>query len=88
MLAWFYQGGGEALYAELTREVMKLNIVGMLAFPMPTQPLGFFKKEIKAPDDLKGVRYRTVGLAADLAREPFQRTLKRVFEAQQCLEAG
>ena len=25
--------------------------------------------EIKAPDDLKGVRYRTVGLAADLARE-------------------
>ena len=29
MLAWFYQGGGEALYAELTREVMKLNIVGM-----------------------------------------------------------
>ena len=69
MLAWFYQGGGEALYAELTREVMKLNIVGMLAFPMPTQPLGFFKKEIKAPDDLKGVRYRTVGLAADLARE-------------------
>jgi TRAP-type mannitol/chloroaromatic compound transport system substrate-binding protein len=68
MLAWFYQGGGEALYAELTREIMKLNTVGMLAFPMPNQPLGFFKKEIKTPDDLKGVRYRTVGLAAEIAR--------------------
>ena len=56
MLAWFYQGGGEALYAELTREVMKLNIVGMLAFPMPTQPLGFFKKEIKGLVD-EGVQY-------------------------------
>jgi TRAP-type mannitol/chloroaromatic compound transport system substrate-binding protein len=69
MLAWFYQGGGEALYGELTREIMKLNIVGMLAFPMPAQPLGFFKKEIRTPDDLKGVRYRTVGLAAELARD-------------------
>ena len=69
MLAWFYQGGGEALYAELMRDVMKLNIVGMLAFPMPTQPLGWFKKEIKTPDDMKGVRYRTVGLAAEISRD-------------------
>jgi len=69
MLGWFYQGGGAALYAELIRDIMKLNVVGMLAFPMPTQPLGWFKKEIKTPDDLKGVRYRTVGLAAELARD-------------------
>ena len=30
---------------------------------MPTQPLGWFKKEIKSGDDFKGMKYRTVGLA-------------------------
>ena len=36
---------------------------------MPTQPLGWFKKEIKAADDFKGMKYRTVGLSADLFKE-------------------
>ena len=60
-LAWFYYGGGEALYRELLNGILKLNLVGLLYFPMPTQPLGWFRKEIKSADDLKGVRYRTVG---------------------------
>jgi TRAP-type mannitol/chloroaromatic compound transport system substrate-binding protein len=33
---------------------------------MPTQPLGWFKKEVKSANDLKGLKYRTVGLAANL----------------------
>ena len=37
--------------------------------PMPTQPLGWFKKPIKSAADLKGLKYRTVGLAADLMQE-------------------
>jgi TRAP-type mannitol/chloroaromatic compound transport system substrate-binding protein len=65
-LAWFYRGGGEALYKELVNDVLKLNLVGFLYFPMPTQPLGWFKKEVKSADDLKGIKYRTVGLSADL----------------------
>jgi TRAP-type mannitol/chloroaromatic compound transport system substrate-binding protein len=68
-LAWFYRGGGEALYKELVNDVLKLNIVGFLYFPMPTQPLGWFKKEVKTADDLKGIKYRTVGLSADLFKE-------------------
>ena len=36
---------------------------------MPAQPLGWFKKEIKGADDLKGISYRTEGLAADVFRE-------------------
>ena len=36
---------------------------------MPTQPLGWFKKEIKSGDDFKGMKYRTVGLSADLFKE-------------------
>ena len=37
---------------------------------MPTQPLGWFKKgEIQKPEDLKGIKYRTVGLSADLFKQ-------------------
>ena len=68
-LAWFYRGGGEALYKELVNDVLKLNLVGYLYFPMPTQPLGWFKKEVKTADDLKNIKYRTVGLSADLFKE-------------------
>ena len=68
-LAWFYRGGGEALYKELVNDILKLNLVGFLYFPMPTQPLGWFKKEIKTADDLKGLKYRTVGLSADVFKE-------------------
>ena len=69
MLAWFYAGGGEALYKELVNDILKLNLVGFLYFPMPTQPLGWFKKEITSGDDFKGMKYRTVGLSADLFKE-------------------
>jgi TRAP-type mannitol/chloroaromatic compound transport system substrate-binding protein len=68
-LAWFYSGGGEALYKELVNDILKLNLVGFLYFPMPRQPLGWFNKEIKSGDDFKGLKYRTTGLAANLFRE-------------------
>jgi TRAP-type mannitol/chloroaromatic compound transport system substrate-binding protein len=69
MLGWFYWGGGEALYKELVNDILKLNLVGFLYFPMPTQPLGWFKKPVTGPDDLKNIKYRTVGLSADLFRD-------------------
>ncbi|MGH8661172.1 MAG: TRAP transporter substrate-binding protein [Burkholderiales bacterium] len=65
-IAWFYQGGGKALYDELVQKHLNLNVVGFLVFPMPTQPLGWFRKPIKDASGLKGLKYRTVGLAADL----------------------
>ena len=64
-LAWIYYGGGLELYNELLQN-LGLNLVGFFCMPMPTQPLGWFKKEIKSADDLVGLKYRTVGLAADL----------------------
>jgi TRAP-type mannitol/chloroaromatic compound transport system substrate-binding protein len=64
-LAWIYYGGGLEMYHELLKE-LGLNIVGFFAMPMPTQPLGWFKKQITSADDLVGLKYRTVGLAADL----------------------
>ena len=68
-LGWFHYGGGDKLYNELVNDILKLNVLGFLSAPMPTQPLGWFKKEIKSPDDLKNVKYRTVGLSADLFKE-------------------
>lgn len=68
-LGWMNYGGGYDLYNELVGGILKLNLVGFLTGPMPCQPLGWFKKEIKTADDLKGIKYRTVGLAADLFNE-------------------
>jgi len=66
MLSWFYQGGGRELYRELTQDTMGLNVVGLLGFPMPAQPFGWFKEPVNSVADIKGFKYRTVGLAADL----------------------
>jgi TRAP-type mannitol/chloroaromatic compound transport system substrate-binding protein len=67
-LAWIYRGGGLELYNELLPKI-NLDVVGFFALPMPTQPLGWFKKPITQASELKGLKYRTVGLAADLFQE-------------------
>src|SRR5688572_15972908 len=67
-LAWIYRGGGLALYNELLTK-LNLNVVGFFAMPMPTQPLGWFRKPITQASELKGLKYRTVGLAADLFQQ-------------------
>ncbi|MEB8385687.1 TRAP transporter substrate-binding protein [Rhodobacteraceae bacterium KMM 6894] len=66
MLSWFYEGGGQALYNELTQDIMGLDVVGYMGFPMFAQPFGWFKGEVNTVADLQGFKYRTVGLAADL----------------------
>jgi TRAP-type mannitol/chloroaromatic compound transport system substrate-binding protein len=67
-LAWIYRGGGLELYNELLGK-LNLDVVGFFAMPMPTQPLGWFKKPITSAAGLKGLKYRTVGLAADLFQQ-------------------
>ncbi|MCB1715838.1 MAG: TRAP transporter substrate-binding protein [Candidatus Competibacteraceae bacterium] len=66
ILAWIQYGGGQEMYRELIQDVLGLNLVGFFCMPMPTQPLGWFKKEITSVDDMKGLKYRTVGLATDV----------------------
>jgi TRAP-type mannitol/chloroaromatic compound transport system substrate-binding protein len=65
-LGWIHNGGGRELYNELQTEIMKVNVISFFAMPMPTQPLGWFKRPVKSASDLRGLKYRTVGLAADL----------------------
>ena len=54
MLSWFYAGGGQELYRELTQDIMKLNVVGFMGFPMFAQPFGWFKKPVTKASELKG----------------------------------
>ena len=45
-LGWIHNGGGRELFDELQTQIMKVNIVSFFAMPMPTQPLGWFKKPV------------------------------------------
>ena len=65
-LGWIHNGGGRELFDELQTKIMKVNIKSFFAMPHPTQPLGWFKRPVKSAGDIKGLKYRTVGLAADL----------------------
>lgn len=69
LLAWMAYGGGKALYDELYQDVLKLDVVGFLWGPMTTQPFGWFKRELKTRADIRGLKYRTVGLSIDLFTE-------------------
>jgi TRAP-type mannitol/chloroaromatic compound transport system substrate-binding protein len=68
MLGWIHYGGGKELFNELM-ESLGLNLVSFFNSPMPAQPLGWFKEEIKSSAQMKGLKYRTVGLAADVLNE-------------------
>jgi TRAP-type mannitol/chloroaromatic compound transport system substrate-binding protein len=65
LLAWHKFGGGKELLAKLYASI-NANVVSLPYGPMPTQPLGWFKKPITKADDLKGVKFRTVGISIDV----------------------
>lgn len=68
VLGWVHQGGGQELFDELMGS-LGLNVVSFFNSPMPAQPLGWFKEEIKDASQMEGLKYRTVGLAADVLLE-------------------
>jgi TRAP-type mannitol/chloroaromatic compound transport system substrate-binding protein len=68
LLAWHHFGGGEALLQEIYKAT-NIDVVSFLYGPMPTQPYGWFKKAISKVDDMKGMKFRTVGLAVDMYTE-------------------
>lgn len=60
---WFYDGGG----LELMQEVYsKHNMLAFLGGNTDVQMGGWFKKEIKSLDDLKGVNMRIVGFGGEV----------------------
>ncbi|MBI3575682.1 MAG: twin-arginine translocation signal domain-containing protein [Gammaproteobacteria bacterium] len=65
LLAWHKYGGGKELLAKLYQSI-GANVVSFPYGPMPTQPLGWFKKPITKAADFKGLKYRTVGISIDV----------------------
>ena len=68
LLGWIQYGGGMQLFNKLMG-TLGLNLVSFFNSPMPAQPLGWFKEQIKKSSQMKGLKYRTVGLAADVLGE-------------------
>ena len=65
LLAWHKYGGGRELLTKLYASI-GANVVSFPYGPMPTQPLGWFKKPITKNEDFKGLKYRTVGISIDV----------------------
>ena len=65
VLAWHNHGGGKALLDEIYAS-LSMDVVSYLYGPMPSQPFGWFKKPIAKAADIKGIKFRTVGLAVDM----------------------
>jgi len=65
LLAWHKYGGGKELLAEIYKGI-NADVVSFPYGPMPTQPFGWFKKPISKLSDMKGLKYRTVGISIDI----------------------
>ncbi|MCD6666104.1 TRAP transporter substrate-binding protein [Hydrogenophaga bisanensis] len=68
VLAWHNYGGGKELVEEIYKS-LNMDVQTFLYGPMPTQPLGWFKKPVAKVEDMKGLKFRTVGLAVDVFTE-------------------
>ena len=65
ILAWHKYGGGKELLNKIYNS-LGANVVSFPYGPMPTQPLGWYKKPVTKPEDFKGMKFRTVGISIDL----------------------
>jgi TRAP-type mannitol/chloroaromatic compound transport system substrate-binding protein len=65
LLSWHRYGGGKELLTKLYASI-GANVVSFPYGPMPTQPLGWFKRPVTRVEDFRGLKYRTVGISIDL----------------------
>src|SRR3990170_1435758 len=65
LLAWHKYGGGKELLNKLYNSI-GANVVSFPYGPMPTQPLGWFKKPLTKNEDFKGLKFRNVGISIDV----------------------
>ncbi len=61
---WMYHGGGQALYDEMYG---RFGIKPFLCGNSGPQWAGWFRNEINSVEDLKGMKFRTTGLASEMA---------------------
>ena len=65
LMAWHKYGGGKELLEKLYASI-GAHVVSFPYGPMPTQPLGWFQRPSSKVDDLKGLKFRTVGISIDV----------------------
>jgi TRAP-type mannitol/chloroaromatic compound transport system substrate-binding protein len=65
LMAWHKYGGGKELLEKLYKSI-GANVVSFPYGPMPTQPLGWFKKPVTRVEDIRGLKFRTVGISIDV----------------------
>ena len=54
-MGWFYYGGGDALYRELTQDILKLNVVGFFSYsPCRHSRSAGSRRQINGPRRLQG----------------------------------
>jgi TRAP-type mannitol/chloroaromatic compound transport system substrate-binding protein len=69
LLSWMEFGGGRSLYDELYTRLLRMNVTGFLYGPMPTQPLGWFRKPLLSAAQFKGLRCHARGMPGQLFRQ-------------------
>jgi TRAP-type mannitol/chloroaromatic compound transport system substrate-binding protein len=65
-LGWLHEGGGNALYEEFYRDILKLSVMGMPIGGSSPQALGWFKRPIKDLADFKGLKCRQTGIVSEI----------------------
>jgi TRAP-type mannitol/chloroaromatic compound transport system substrate-binding protein len=65
LMAWHKYGGGKQLLEKIFQQI-GANVVSFPYGPMWTQPLGWFKKPVQKVEDMKGLKFRTVGISIDV----------------------
>ncbi len=68
-MAWMFFGGGYDLWKELMANTGYTNVVPFMIKGESPEPLGWFPKPIKSIEDLKGLKMRVAGLAAEVFKE-------------------
>jgi TRAP-type mannitol/chloroaromatic compound transport system substrate-binding protein len=85
-MGWMNHGGGRQIYDDLHA---KFNIVAMPCGLIAPEASGWFRKEIKGPDDLKGLKMRFFGLGANVMQKlGVQTQLLQAGEIFQALQLG
>ena len=65
LLSWHKYGGGKQLLDKIFTGI-NANVVSFPYGPMPTQPLGWYKKPVTKVEDFQGLKFRTVGISIDV----------------------
>jgi TRAP-type mannitol/chloroaromatic compound transport system substrate-binding protein len=63
---WYWEGGGHELLQEAYQQRLKMNVVSFQVHPEGPQAMGWFRKEIRKFEDIKGSRYRIYAAGAEV----------------------